>query len=160
MKIVSSLKNLNVNVNWPWVFIVLIILVGKAAYAIASTQNAEKENIMKMRITAGTTALTATMYDNATARDFMSLLPITLKITDYASTEKVSDLPKKLSTQGAPAGCKGSKGDITLYAPWGNLAIFYRDFGYASGLVSMGKIDNGINNITNLSGDVLFERID
>jgi hypothetical protein len=35
-------------------------------------------------------------------------------------------------------------GDITYYAPWGNLAIFYRDFGYSSGLVSLGRIESGI----------------
>lgn len=35
-------------------------------------------------------------------------------------------------------------GDITYYAPWGNLAIFYRDFGYASRLVVLGKLDSGI----------------
>jgi hypothetical protein len=31
-------------------------------------------------------------------------------------------------------------GDITYYAPWGNLAIFYRDFGYSPGLVRLGHI--------------------
>ncbi|MFM2482537.1 cyclophilin-like fold protein [Celerinatantimonas sp. YJH-8] len=115
---------------------------------------------MKIRITAGSTVLTATMNDSATSRDFISLLPQTLKITDYSSTEKISDLPKKLSTQGAPGGCKAAKGDITLYAPWGNLAIFYRDFGYASGLVCMGKVDGQLDDIKKLSGNVLFERID
>ena len=63
------------------------------------------------------------------------MLPLTLTLKDYAGTEKISDLPRKLSTQGAPSGSDPSVGDITLYAPWGNLAIFYRDFGYASGLI-------------------------
>jgi hypothetical protein len=49
--------------------------------------------------------------------------------------------PKRLSTEGAPAGSDPSVGDIAYYAPWGNLAIFYRDSGYASGLVILGKID-------------------
>ena len=35
-------------------------------------------------------------------------------------------------------------GDITYYAPWGNLAIFYKDFGYSRGLVILGKIDSGL----------------
>ena len=35
-------------------------------------------------------------------------------------------------------------GDITYYAPWGNLAIFYKDFGYAKGLVKLGSFDSGI----------------
>ena len=35
-------------------------------------------------------------------------------------------------------------GDITYYAPWGNLAIFYKDAGYARGLVKLGRLDSGI----------------
>ncbi|PWI32363.1 hypothetical protein DI392_14925 [Vibrio albus] len=58
----------------------------------------------QIRITAGDTVLTATLYDNATNRDFISLMPMTLRMKDYAGTEKVSDLPKKLSTEGAPSG--------------------------------------------------------
>jgi hypothetical protein len=38
-----------------------------------------------------------------------------------------------------PAGSEASVGDITYYAPWENLAIFYNDFGYASRLVILGK---------------------
>ena len=99
---------------------------------------------MKIRLKVGDTVLTATLIDSATTRDFISLLPLTLTLKDYAGTEKISDLPKRLSTEGAPSGSDPSVGDITYYAPWGNLAIFYRDFGYSSGLVILGKIDSGI----------------
>ena len=60
------------------------------------------------------------------------------------NTKNVSDLPRKLSTEEAPSGCDPSVVDITYYAPWGNLAIFYNDFGYADGLIKLGKIDQGI----------------
>ena len=40
-----------------------------------------------------------------------------------------------------PEGIDPSVGDITYYAPWGNLAIYIREFGYSSGLVLLGKID-------------------
>ena len=88
--------------------------------------------------------LEATLLDNPTARDFLSLLPITLTLEDYASTEKISYLPRKLSTAGAPAGVDPAEGDITYYAPWGNLAIFYKDFGYAKGLIKLGSLDSGV----------------
>lgn len=88
--------------------------------------------------------ITATLVDSPTTRDFISLLPLTLTLDDYAGTEKVSDLPRRLSTQDAPSGSDPSVGDIAYYAPWGNLAIFYRDFGYSSGLVILGEIDSGI----------------
>ncbi|WP_164000422.1 cyclophilin-like fold protein [Pyxidicoccus caerfyrddinensis] len=99
---------------------------------------------MKIRLTAGAKVLTATLLDNATARDFAALLPLTLALTDYASTEKVSDLPKRLSTKGAPSGSTPSAGDIAYYAPWGNLAIFYKDFSHSSGLIKLGRLDGDV----------------
>jgi hypothetical protein len=103
--------------------------------------NSEQYNI---KIIIGDTTLTATLIDNPATRDFISLLPLDLQLDDYAGTEKVSYLPKKLSTEHAPSGFDPSVGDVTYYAPWGNLAIFYKDFGYAKGLINLGKIDNGI----------------
>lgn len=74
----------------------------------------------------------------------MSLLPLTLTLTDYGETEKISDLPKKLSTEGAPFGSDPSVGDIAYYAPWGNLAIFRKNFRHSKGLVIMGNINSGL----------------
>lgn len=99
---------------------------------------------MKIRLTVNGKSTIATLIDNPTARDFVALLPLTLTLEDYASTEKIAYLPKKLSTRDAPAGVDPDVGDITYYAPWGNLAIFYRDFGYASGLIKLGRFDSGI----------------
>jgi hypothetical protein len=113
----------------------------------------EQADSMKIRLKVGDTVLTATLIDGATTRDFASLLPLTLTLEDYAGTEKISDLPKRLSTENAPSGSDPSVGDITYYAPWGNLAIFYRDSGYASGLVILGKIDSGIEAF-NVAGSV------
>jgi hypothetical protein len=86
--------------------------------------------------------ITATLDDNASSRDFASLLPLALTLDDYNGTEKISDLPKKLSTRGAPEGVDPAAGDIAYYAPWGNLAIFYKDFGYSRGLVKLGTIES------------------
>ncbi len=106
---------------------------------------------MKIRLTVNGKLINATLADNPSARDFLALLPLSLTLKDYASTEKISDLPKKLTTQGAPAGIDPELGDITYYAPWGNLAIFYRDFGYSAGLIKLGHIDAGMEAL-NISG--------
>lgn len=100
-------------------------------------------SIMKINIRIGDRTLTATLNDSKAAQDFASLLPLSLTLEDYNSTEKISPLPKRLSTSGAPSGFDPSVGDITYYAPWGNLAVFYKDFGYSTGLVSLGTIDAG-----------------
>ena len=99
---------------------------------------------MRIRLNVEGRSLTATLHDHATSRDFVSLLPLTLTLQDYEGTEKISDLPKRLSIKGAPKGSDPSVGNLAYYAPWGNLAVFYRDFGYSSGLVLLGKLDSGI----------------
>ena len=99
---------------------------------------------MKVRIDIGGTRLIASLVDTAPATDFASLLPLRLTLTDYAGTEKISDLPRRLTIEGAPAGVEPTTGDITYYAPWRNLAIFHRDAGYAVGLVRLGAIESGL----------------
>jgi hypothetical protein len=108
---------------------------------------------MKIRITTGEQVITATMHDNPTATDFISLLPLTLTLEDYANAEKISDLPRTLTKEDAPSGADPSVGDITYYSPWGNLAIFYRDAAYAAGLIILGKIDSG-GEAVNVPGSV------
>ena len=99
---------------------------------------------VKIQLTVEGKVVQATLLDNATARDFLSLLPMTLTLDDYVSTEKISYLPRKLSVADAPAGVDPSPGDIAYYSPWGNLAIFYKDAVYARGLVKLGRIDSGV----------------
>jgi hypothetical protein len=99
---------------------------------------------MQIEFRAAGTVVTATLEDSATSRDFVALLPLTLTLEDYAATEKIRVLPKKLSTEGAPAGITPKTGDIAYYAPWGNLAIFHKDFRYSAGLIRLGRIDSGL----------------
>ena len=104
---------------------------------------------MKIRITvAGGRSATATLAPNATARDFASLLPLSLTLKDYASTEKVADLPRRLATDGAPDGFDPAAGDVAYYAPWGNLAIYYKDFQYSPGLVRLGVLEGNVETLT------------
>jgi len=92
----------------------------------------------------GTVIASATLDDNASARYFATLLPLKLVLKDYAATEKIADLPSALPTSGAPAGYKPSAGDLSYYAPWGNLAIFHKGFEYSSGLIRLGRLETGL----------------
>lgn len=117
---------------------------------------------MKIRLISDDGVLTATLDDNAAARDLASLLPLSLTLRDHARTEKVSDLPRRLATSGAPVGVDPDVGDLAYYAPWGNLAIYYRDFGYSRGLVKLGRIDAGIEKLGRARDGVVvrFERVE
>jgi hypothetical protein len=109
---------------------------------------------MNITLSFNDTALPATLVDSEATQDFLSLLPLTPTLSDYRETEKISDLPWRLSTAGAPEGLDPEVGDITYYAPWGNLAIFYSDFDYSPGLVKLGRIDSGIEQLAGSSGEV------
>jgi len=100
---------------------------------------------MNIVLTVNGRPITATLIDSATTRDFVALLPLTLTLEDYASTEKIAYLPRRLSAEGAPAGIAPAAGDIAYYAPWGNLALFYRSFRYSEGLIRLGRLDAGVD---------------
>lgn len=139
----------------------MLCLIVAAQYGVDSVEGKERST-MKIRIKIGKEVLTATMLDTETGRDFVSILPLKLRLKDYAGTEKISDLPGKLSTKGAPSGYDPSAGDIAYYAPWGNLAIFYKDFGYAEGLIKLGSVDGGIEKLVRIQGefDAILELAD
>jgi hypothetical protein len=120
------------------------ILLAAIAFALLAAASVDAEaDTMKIRIRINGTEVAATLIDNPTSRDFVSLLPLTLTLEDYGDTEKIGYLPRKLSTEGAPPGSEPSAGDVSYYAPWGNLALFRKDFRYSSQLVKLGTIDSG-----------------
>jgi hypothetical protein len=113
---------------------------------------------MKIRmLVEGCVVATATLYDNQCAKDFSALLPLHLALEDYAASEKIADLPRKLTTEGASASYTPTAGDICFYAPWGNLAIFYADGELSDGLVLLGRIDSGLDNMRKAIGRVTVE---
>lgn len=139
-----------------------IILFVCATINREQTDKLKMKKDMKLKISFGDTELTATLYDNPSSRDLIAQLPITTELEDYASNEKIFYPEQKLSKEGAPKGYEPSKGDITYYAPWGDVAIFYKDFSYSPGLISLGKIDdNGIEQLKKVGNTpVTFELID
>lgn len=87
---------------------------------------------------------TASLYDNPSARDLLSMLPLELTIEDYSINEKIARLPRKLTEQGAGSSGNEAPGDLCYYAPWGNLAFFHAGYSYSRGLIRLGRLDSGI----------------
>ncbi len=95
-----------------------------------------------IRLVVGSQEVIIDMLDNPASRAFLALLPLTLEFSDYANIEKIATLPRKLNTQGSPTAQQAS-GDFTYYAPWGNLAVFYRGSGSDGQLYVLGRIRSG-----------------
>lgn len=119
---------------------------------LAAVAAAAPAQAQKIRIVVDGHPVVATLADNPTARDFASMLPLTLTLGDYANTEKIAYLDRKLATDAAPAGSTPVAGTIAYYAPWGNLAFFYRDFKYSPGLIPLGRVEAGLATLERAGG--------
>lgn len=114
----------------------------QAATREASAASSEGNTAVTIRLTIDGHQVEATLNDSATARDLATLLPLTLGVEDFHQSEKIADPPRKLDTSGAPDAATPKAGDLAYYAPWGNLALFYRDGQHSPGLVILGRLDH------------------
>ena len=110
--------------------------------------------VSRIKLTVNSEEIYVNLENNKSVQDFISMLPLTLNVEDYNSTEKIATLPRKLTTEGSPDGYTPKVGDFAYYAPWGNLSMFYNDFRYSDSLIKLGTFENGgINKIKNIDND-------
>lgn len=111
------------------------------AFSKSSPNNQERTDL-KIKLTFAGNTMMATLYDNPSARDFASMLPLDLKIADFGSNEKIAYLPRKLTVEGHGPFDNERPYDLCYYMPWGNLAMFYADYRHP-GLIRLGRFDEG-----------------
>lgn len=121
----------------------LVMSSGAISQTMSGGSRQEKP-FMKVRFSFNGRDFTATLYDNPSARDFASMLPLDLKIDDYSTNEKIAYLPRKLTTAGSGPFGDEAPGDLCYYSPWGNLAFFYAGYRYSGGLIRLGRLDGGV----------------
>lgn len=128
--------------------IAFILLISSIFTMNAFTQST------KVKLIFNDNEVYALITNSNAGNDFLSLLPMNLKIEDFNGTEKISYLSRKLNTQNEPDGITPKAGDITYYAPWGNLAIFYKNFRYSNNLIYLGRFENisDISKLSNIKG--------
>jgi len=110
---------------------------------------------MKIRLKVEGRVLTATLIDNETTQDFVSLLPLRLSMNDLFRREKFAHLPRAISEGGERAQAY-EVGEVIYWPPGPDLAIFYRHDGQAipdPGVIVIGKIDSGVEAL-NVPGPV------
>lgn len=109
-----------------------------------ATAQTSGESVMKVKMTFGGHAMTATLYDNPSARDFYSMLPLDLTIEDYSTNEKIAHLPRKLTEEGSGPFTNEQPYDLCYFKPWGNLAMFFEGYKHP-GLIRLGRFDAGFD---------------
>lgn len=122
------------------------------------TSSDSARNTISLRLTTEDgTVIEYALNDSQAAADLYSQLPRTIEVEDYSTNEKIFYPPEELDTGDAPEAAGGA-GVLAYYEPWGDVVMFYDDFGTASGLYELGTVTSGSENISELSGSVLIEQ--
>jgi hypothetical protein len=122
----------------------------------------ESTSQMKIRLTVGQTVLQAVLTDNATTRDLVSLLPLTLRMSDLFGRERYGHLTRTLAA-GGPRQHSFEVGDIAYWPPGPDIAIFYNDDGPSipnPGITVLGKIGSGVEVLKSYAGSITIDLVD
>lgn len=118
-----------------------------------ATSATKEEETMKISIRTDTITLIYELNQSQAARSLYAQLPLTLEIQDYSTNEKIFYPPQELSLEDTPLA-DAKQGTLAYYAPWGDVVLFYDDFGKGSQLYALGEIISGKEQIENLQGNV------
>lgn len=111
-----------------------------------------KEDYMnKIKMTFDNQEVVIKVFEGKTSEDFLKQLPLILPFEDFGGIEKIAYLNQKLIV--ANEDSKGEKSDFCYYAPWGNLTVFYKEYGNAHGLVKIGYIQEGKEYLAKIKND-------
>src|SRR5437867_6997760 len=125
--------------------IALTAILGPTA-SRADNTTTNRTPAMKIRLSVNNKVLTATLADNKTARDFISLLPLTLTMNDLFGREKSARLPRTISQEGKRTHTY-QIGDLAYWSPSHAVAVYYREDGETipePGIIVIGKMASGV----------------
>lgn len=120
------------------------------------TEDVEK----KIRLEFDDKEILVLLENNNSASAFYDRLPLEFEFRDYARTEKITDILEPLPKPGGNFGYDPSLGDFAYYAPWEGLVFYYKDFRYSSGVIKLGEIVEGLDNLTDMEGLVMVSKAD
>jgi hypothetical protein len=98
------------------------------------------QDSQRIRIRMRDKAVTVVLSKSEAARDFIAMLPVSIRVRDHLGREKTGRIP----TPGNPAH---NAGDLGYWRPGGNFVIFYRRHGLPippPRIVLLGKVDSPV----------------
>jgi hypothetical protein len=135
------------------------VLASAVCIAIISvpltTPTAAAQEGQQIRIRMGNQAITGRLNDSEAARDFASMLPLTIQMDDHLRREKTGIIPRPLSEH-TPGSRTYELGHLGYWRPRNTFVIFYRQDGLTipgPGIVLLGKVYSGVE-IFDLPGTV------
>jgi hypothetical protein len=139
----------------------MLLTATGAPSSLAQTQDDAGKAVIGniVRFTSEATSLDVTIgADTPAVRDFLSMLPLTLTLEEYAGREKIGYLPRPLTHHGSP-GSDPEDGDVIYFTPWGNLGFYYNTsgVGYSDLTLHIGTYQASLEQLEELEGTVTID---
>lgn len=96
------------------------------------------------------------LNDSPAAKSLFSQLPLSIEVENYSNNEKIFYPPNKLEIGETPLTDGGGEGGLAYFASWGDVIMYYGEFGSYSGLYDLGTAVSGSEWIRELSGEILI----
>ena len=125
--------------RWPGVLYSALVLGSYILMNDAASASSITEKY-RMWMTVGEQRFAITLADNAAARTFVTLLPLTLEMSDLNSNEKYASLPGALPANASKPGTIHA-GDLMLYGT-DTLVVFYSTFESTYAYTRLGRVDD------------------
>ena len=112
----------------------------------------------QMRIMVDEHEIVFELNDSAAAESLYGQLPFQVEISDYSDDEKIFYPPEGLETSNTPLA-DAKTGTLAYFAPWGDVVMFYKEFGSYNGLYELGQVISGGEYIESIpEGTYIFEK--
>lgn len=114
---------------------------------------------MVIKISSQENVATFQLYDIEASQQLYQQLPLTLDLTNFRDAQWMFYPPHKLSVQQSEAYHDGKKGELSYYAPWGDVFMLYKDFYAGDEMHRLGVSIDGIDHIEPMSGSIVIEAV-
>ena len=114
-----------------------------------------------VRFSSNTASVDVTIgEDNPAARDFLSMLPLTITSRSSRAGRRSATSRESSGTRGSP-GSDPKHGDLIYFVPWGNLGFYYNaeGIGYSDDTIHLGTYDASLDQLERLEGEVTVPEI-
>ena len=115
---------------------------------------------MQVRITSQGHTATFRLYDTVAAKEFYDQLPLELELTNFRDAQWMFYPPEKINVTAREAYHDGKMGELSYYAPWGDVFMLYKDFYAGDEMHRLGINLTGIEEIAEMSGSARIEKIE
>lgn len=115
------------------------------------------DSIMYIQVTSNSNTTIFKLNNSPAAKSLYNQLPMSIAVEDYGNKEKIFYPPQKLETLNTPSS-HAKAGTLAYYAPWGDVVMFHKKFGFAPDLYELGQAISGSEFIQEMTGTIQIEK--